>query len=517
MKEIVTIQVGNYSNYICSHFWNLQHTNLSSSVGGEAVNPSVLFRESNDSTSSKPQYTPRVQVIDGSGAFGALSAEEGRPRGNVSAFDEEAQKKACSSSWSGPSQMYMRESILPHRLSTPHLHSESVPATDAKKEISQGLSTTRNEVQFWSDYLTLQLHRRSCHSLQGVHHDVTDLRHFAVGSSLATSQMLDEIYDDLRFFIEECDNFGGLCFLANADDAFAGITTSYFHTLSDELGSTVPKILFSVHHPDRICSNYASSLFGKPFSPAFELSLSQNEARLVGDCIKQEIQYVPLSTQASMCMPLLQLDIWNRYQLSAPLGLAVDTALSALIREVSLSSLIASVRPSQSSLYSALFANVPPVIGKVAYERSVLLARGTTNLSNTWSSKLLGGISENEIEKWSVLADYRKFVTARGFSLQLPVSLSSKSYVSLPDAFPNVLGMTSLSSTHSEGVSNNAERVNRISMITGLVNDKSTASSALWELSGCIHGRAGKSTALESSELAELQEVLKAYGDDIAS
>ncbi|KAG8171033.1 hypothetical protein JTE90_005175 [Oedothorax gibbosus] len=65
-KEIVTIQVGNFANFIGTHWWNIQESSFcytpDSSIPLD-INHDVMFREGQNFR-GEVTYTPRVLVVD---------------------------------------------------------------------------------------------------------------------------------------------------------------------------------------------------------------------------------------------------------------------------------------------------------------------------------------------------------------------------------------------------------------------------------------------------------------------
>ena len=79
-RAVITLQLGNYSNYIGAHFWNIQEAGFVYSSSSSAkcvpdINNDVLFREGIsglDKNDSQPTYTPRLVSVDLKGALGCL-------------------------------------------------------------------------------------------------------------------------------------------------------------------------------------------------------------------------------------------------------------------------------------------------------------------------------------------------------------------------------------------------------------------------------------------------------------
>lgn len=68
-NEIVTLQIGNYSNHVASHFWNLQESLFVYKLDNKNntqlpdINHDFLFREGLNSQNSLT-FTPRAVLID---------------------------------------------------------------------------------------------------------------------------------------------------------------------------------------------------------------------------------------------------------------------------------------------------------------------------------------------------------------------------------------------------------------------------------------------------------------------
>lgn len=89
--EVITLQLGHFSNYVGAHFWNLQRasfqfeapksTNLFQSPAPQLPEPEishdVLFRESTTRFSHVYTYCPRLVAVDLSGSLGVY------PRGGL--------------------------------------------------------------------------------------------------------------------------------------------------------------------------------------------------------------------------------------------------------------------------------------------------------------------------------------------------------------------------------------------------------------------------------------------------
>mmetsp|Transcript_50127 Transcript_50127/g.160536 ORF Transcript_50127/g.160536 Transcript_50127/m.160536 type:complete len:80 (+) Transcript_50127:1979-2218(+) len=70
MHEVITLQIGNYANWVGSHFWNFQDEIIGlSEVEGDtghlaaSINSDVLYR-TGETRKGIPTYTPRLVSFD---------------------------------------------------------------------------------------------------------------------------------------------------------------------------------------------------------------------------------------------------------------------------------------------------------------------------------------------------------------------------------------------------------------------------------------------------------------------
>lgn len=569
VKQIVTLQLGQRANYVGTHFWNLQSQHLNSSSRDKELDPSALFHESNPRSSSfASSFLPRLQIVDASGAFGALSTDTASIR--TCPTSESAHRDACRA-WSGYSQVFFRDQIPPHQLSldpgnTPEAETyrDYNAAPDDAALASKNKNSTRNQsVSYWSDFLSSPLHSQSCHPLAGVHHDVTDLSRFAFGTDIATNTILDDLCDNTRTFVEQCDTFGGLLMLTNADDAFAGVTSSYLNPLFDELGTSTSVLLFSIHQPDRLCTKPATGKLRSEFKTALETRLSQNEAYLLSACISHTVQYVPLSPAAAMLssgsrhkretLSMATYDSLNDYQRTALPALGMHVSLSPLLTSFGLSGLLGHVRTTNAATYSCLFSNIPRHVKDVPENHDFVTWNGTINMSDT-SAIFNRACDQTEVQykiRMNILVHRDQCVTTFGFPeipdgrgmrssnlAQMKVKIRGR--VELPTQFPairDLLDSPEKGAEHGMGIDNdvyndrlektnlrpNDESVKRsrtsqdVAIAAGLVDDRTTAALAFRRLSSSFDTKwlSAGDRIVDKVAIDELREELISRADDL--
>lgn len=156
-REILTLQLGGYSNFVGAHFWNLQELSFdyTGTVKTE-VNHDILYREG-QTAKGETTYTPRLLIADLKGALrtlpesGGLQAEELNdiPWDNVEKIEEPAADK-----------------------------NEYLKDIDA-----QGPSTATKEykledsVNTWTDYLYPRLHSRTVNVIKEYRQDDENVRY----------------------------------------------------------------------------------------------------------------------------------------------------------------------------------------------------------------------------------------------------------------------------------------------------------------------------------------------------
>lgn len=479
-KQVVTIQVGNCANFIGSHFWNLQAANLPSADRVAELDPTAVFRESGSTSSVR--YTPRLQIIDASGAFGRLSTQAG-----CILSDRTEPSRADTSAWSGHQAIYMRDAIPPAPLMN-----NSSPA-----------SATSHRQLYWSDNLEFDLHPRAAHALTGVHHNVTDLSHFSTGVTLATPARLEDMFSDLRFFLEECDVLGGVHILCDADTAFSGLTSSYISHLSDELGANLPRLVSSAHSVRRACSRAAASHFQLPYVTSMESRNARAEARLVVTCADHHVQYVPLAAPPTSSIPGWQVGT----HADAALAVALDTATTSLRTPGSLPALLSALRPASGAFYSSLLVNAPSQ--RAVFARSLLASPGTVNLSNMWNKSFLGCISKSGVSPLAERARVTEVISSRGCPAALRVFAETDKPFYIPEEFPRIFRQASATNP-MKGDVDNGNLVSKLHLLSAFAVEPSDCEHALRGLGESLKASRSEARAegLEISELEEMKDDL---------
>jgi len=281
VREILTLQVGHYSNCVATHWWNIQDSTFcydpkEASKTPKEIESDFLFREGK-TLCGDVTYTPRAICFDLKDSLRTL-----KPLGSLyGEFQPET-----SASWPGDVTLHQtaphskneflrdleREEMfhLTGQLPGPRDQGVAV-AADAKSDademsLSRGsgssfsppsldLSHRRrfyeldDSVEVWSDFLRPHLHPKTVSILpQYTHNDENDaLELYGLGANLFNAHPTyeDDVDDRLRFFVEDCDSLQGFQLLVDASDGISGLGARLLEQLADE-HSTKCTIAFPV-------------------------------------------------------------------------------------------------------------------------------------------------------------------------------------------------------------------------------------------------------------------------------
>uniref|UniRef100_A0A3B5MLF8 Protein misato homolog 1 n=1 Tax=Xiphophorus couchianus TaxID=32473 RepID=A0A3B5MLF8_9TELE len=218
-RELITLQLGHYSNFVGTHWWNLQDASLCYDPGSAPppeVQSDSVFREG-QTPGGSVTYTPRLIAMD------LKSLRTLRQEGSL----------------------YDGGSVTVHKHSQPEKNCflEDLEKLDMDSFNSQLTRVQKNyrlegSVTVWSDFLRLHLHPRSVAVIHQFNHDreAHRLETFGQGESVLQGALLDELEDRLHFFVEECDYLQGFQVLCDLEDGFAGLGSKVTELLQDSYG-----------------------------------------------------------------------------------------------------------------------------------------------------------------------------------------------------------------------------------------------------------------------------------------
>ncbi|KAI1404003.1 tubulin nucleotide-binding domain-like protein [Hypoxylon fuscum] len=296
MREIVTLQLGQQSNYLANHFWNTQESYFTYGAEEESpVDHNVHFRPGIGSDGTET-FMPRTVIYDLKGGFGTLR--------KLNALYEIDDDPAASSLWPGQTVVHRQQPI------GVHAYQESLDTGQAPPELST------STVRYWSDFNRVFFHPRSIVQLSEyeLNSTVMPFEKWHMGEELFAS--LDKEHDlvdrDLRPFIEEADQMQGLQVMTGIDDAWGGFAARYMERLRDEYGKT-PIWVFGVQEP-------ATGL-----SREKRLLKLVNKARALAELNSQASLVIPLALPESPLPRSVQLNASSSWHVSALFAAALES------------------------------------------------------------------------------------------------------------------------------------------------------------------------------------------------
>ncbi|KPI41294.1 Protein dml1 [Cyphellophora attinorum] len=217
MHEVITLQFGQRSNYLATHFWNAQESYFSYSPGeAPLVNHDVLFRPGLGE-GGIDTFTPRTLIYDLKGGFGSLR--------KINALYE-AQDDAVARLWDGSTLTQQQQPVEPSRYQT--LLDSGMPTFQLQQQ----------DVRYWSDFNRIFYHPRSAVQLNQyeLNSELMPFENWSTGDDLFRDldKEVDLLDRDVRLFAEECDQLQGMQLFTGTDDAWGGFAARYLDALRDE-------------------------------------------------------------------------------------------------------------------------------------------------------------------------------------------------------------------------------------------------------------------------------------------
>ncbi|XP_071964705.1 protein misato homolog 1-like [Antedon mediterranea] len=263
-RELITIQCGHFSNFVGTHFWNIQEStfcydiNQASSQVKE-INHDVLYREGK-TIMNEVTYTPRLIAIDLKDSLKTLSVE-----GIL--YDCNTLEESSDVRWAGDVTLHNSSSLPKNQFLLDLEKQDDLIGSTASNEdddSSQEADTTEmnedelnqeqsiplsieertynldDSVEVWSDFLRCHLHPKSVAIIKEYAHqsELEPFEIFSQGTNLwKNGKVSDQMENHLHFYTEECDHLQGFQVLVDFYNGFSGFGSSLLESLSDEYGS----------------------------------------------------------------------------------------------------------------------------------------------------------------------------------------------------------------------------------------------------------------------------------------
>lgn len=250
-REVITLQLGHYSNFVGTHWWNLQDASLSYDPDaplGE-IQSDVVFREG-QTAGGHVTYTPRLIAMDLKGSLRTLRQEG-------SLYDPGKDTSAVT--WDGNLMMHKESPPQKNlfledldKLDKGEIFAEADFSSSTQPHCSatgpMGVDTVNSQlsrlqkgyrlegsVKVWSDFLRIHLHPRTISVIHQYNHggEAHRLEAFGQGDALLQGSVLEDLEDRLHFFVEECDYLQGFQVFCDLADGFSGLGSKVTEMLQD--------------------------------------------------------------------------------------------------------------------------------------------------------------------------------------------------------------------------------------------------------------------------------------------
>ncbi|KAK7918159.1 Bcdml1 [Apiospora marii] len=296
MHEIITLQLGQQSNYLATHFWNTQESyfTFGDDAGESPINHDVHFRPGLGADGTET-FMPRTVIYDLKGGFGSMR------KINALYEDQDSEPAAL---WNGKTVVQKQQPI------DISAYQESLDTGAAPPEL------TTSNVRYWSDFSRVFYHPRSIVQLNEYELGSTlmPFEKWSMGEELFAS--LDKDHDlldrDLRPFVEEADQMQGVQIMAGIDDAWGGFAAKYVERMRDEYGKT-PIWLWGLQEPNA----------GVPKEK--RLLRLTNKARSIAELSSQVSLLIPLSIPSRSLASSVVLDQSSAWNVTALFNAAMES------------------------------------------------------------------------------------------------------------------------------------------------------------------------------------------------
>ncbi|XP_050432328.1 protein misato [Adelges cooleyi] len=321
-RECITLQFGNYSNFIGTHFWNLQEASFSYDENIPKpleVCHDVLYREGSN-LMGEVTFTPRLLCVDLMNSFYQLpKVHKGlyEPDNNELQDNEE-----CSSN---KIETIQEEKIVPNEFLLDLAEEEKCLKDGDNKEISvsEKVYDLDETVKLWSDYLKARFHPRTITTVSEYKHNDPNrtFDNFAQGTALWDSYEMKETWvDNLRLYAEECDYLQGFHVMMDSLNGFGGLSCKALEYLKDDY-SNKAVIAMPVMSVNQICEEKNIDLY------------AVNTALLFSSLFEHSNIFIPLTTSyggwtkslSNLSLEHISYKSHLDYNTSAILASAVDT------------------------------------------------------------------------------------------------------------------------------------------------------------------------------------------------
>ncbi|PQE13009.1 hypothetical protein CJF30_00002915 [Rutstroemia sp. NJR-2017a BBW] len=280
MHEILTLQLGQKSNYLATHFWNTQESYFTYSADQESlVDHDIHFRPGIGADGTET-FTPRTLIYDLKGGFGSLR--------KINALYEIDEPVIRDGLWNGPAVVQRQESI------------QQIPY---QRSLEEGLEPPPLTAESLNEY--------------ELNSSLMPFENWGAGEELFSS--LDKEHDlldrDLRPFAEEADQMQAIQIMSGIDDAWGGFAARYMDRIRDEYGKTTVWFWGLEDNIKGIPRKCKEKRFLKV----------SNTAKSVSEIIPQASLFIPTTLPSSPLPGYVHLDLNSQWQIAGLHSAALES------------------------------------------------------------------------------------------------------------------------------------------------------------------------------------------------
>lgn len=225
-KSIVTLQLGNYSNFIGSHYWNLHEFSFQN-PGNNSVNNDVTYYEGL-TVNNTVTYTPKVISWDWKENLGPRIIDDIYEEIENHGIDNAQSRREINSL---KVNSYRGKVEVNTGFTAAELNANKTTAIPDTKAYNE-----------WNEYLFARLHPNSLTKLPKLYRDLDsgNFRNFSQGMDLTKNrEYYNRMEDQTRYFVEKCDVLQGFQILCDSNDGFSGVGINFLTQLSDEYSKDI--------------------------------------------------------------------------------------------------------------------------------------------------------------------------------------------------------------------------------------------------------------------------------------
>ncbi|XP_062578532.1 protein misato homolog 1-like isoform X1 [Saccostrea cucullata] len=326
-REIVTLQLGHYSNFVGTHWWNLQDSSFlynptEAQQKEKEVDHDILWREGR-TLKGEITFTPRLIAVDLKGSLSTLKQEgvlyetnhheDIKWSGDITLHKSTpAEKNAYLTELEKEDQALLEDKgKLPGSSDIIYDDVEMKDSSSSTTKDTEGRTSDTpvvfgkvfhnldDVVRVWSDYLRVYLHPKTIHIIEQFSH-LNSLHPFDVHGAghkaLEDHEARKELEDRIHYFCEECDSLQGFHVLVDTHDGIGGFSAETLQHLRDDyssksimtFGFTPPNLPddTAVRRANRILNSVLS--YHKSFTHSslfFPLSLANSLWKTIGNYV----------------------------------------------------------------------------------------------------------------------------------------------------------------------------------------------------------------------------------------